>query len=590
MKLNIFNVKEKKENRIILEEEHTKNKFFLFFLKIRKFLFLFLICILLVIVGLSFSLFRGSNDYDITYIVGDENIITNNDPSVDEEDIKDELLGEIAREEGVVILVRTVMTSAGDVISYFTDKSAIVVKSNGKIYRVSSNDKENYGINDRGKVEDTAIKILVTSITSTLSDGTIITNYSDGTAKVELNGNAIFVRDSNNIELFNGSSFDKTKPSGVALSKKINRVNGYYVNEFTDRTTLIEHEGKKYIVNKNIVPSINGNNVNVDWNNAFVSISEQKYGDYTINHYVNGSATVTDKKGNVFFVRKSGDLVLKKKEKKKELELYEIIPNEKGESIKAILTTNRTNVIYYSNGVSVVVNSNGNRYYLEDADEIIYDGNKNINDNYNKVNLLEQRTTKDGESSYNFANGKSQVIRKDGSSYIVDTDTLEFKPVEDTEVPDVKPELPGTTPEPINPEEWFDVSKAINEYVNVAKNIENTKFFISNKTRKSKKIIITIQEAADYRKYDLGRLPPKFVKFQTTITPEKGETKYIEGKLTDKTWVTEEGITNYVIYEGTINAKDVSTVNLVLKVDYKDLNNTYQNKAFIGTINIYVDE
>ena len=119
-KINSFNVIEKRKDQYILQEE--ENKIFLFFKKNRNFitfsLFLFVICILLVIVGVSVSLFRGSNDYDITYIVGDEEVDVNNDPDIGDEEVEDELLGEIAREDGVVLLVETVMSSNGDVISY----------------------------------------------------------------------------------------------------------------------------------------------------------------------------------------------------------------------------------------------------------------------------------------------------------------------------------------------------------------------------------------------------------------------------------------------------------------------------------------
>ena len=151
MKTNLFKVKEKKEKRIIIEEERLKNPFLLFLKRHKAFILtsgiMLGICLLLVSTGLAFSLFRGSNDYDITYIEGDEIIDTNQDPSIDDEDIKEEFLGEIARTEGIVLQTKTFMTKDGDVISYFTDFSAIVVKSTGKIYRISSvetNKKESY--------------------------------------------------------------------------------------------------------------------------------------------------------------------------------------------------------------------------------------------------------------------------------------------------------------------------------------------------------------------------------------------------------------------------------------------------------------
>lgn len=583
-KKNMFKVIDKKDDKIILQEEENKSRLWLFWLRHKKSITIslstFLICILLVIIGLSVSLFRGSNDYDITYIVGDEDIDINNDPEIDDDDIKDELLGEIARSEGVVLLTETVMSSHGDVIYYFTDNSAIVVRSNGKIYRVSSDKNGHYGINKSGKIDDTATKILVNSTTSTLSDGTVVTMYSDGTAKVELKGNAIFVRDSNNIELLDGNNFNRTLPSGVALSENISRVNGTYINVFTDNSAYVSVGDDKYVVNKNTKPNIDGSNANYDRNNSFVSISEKKYGEYTINHYLNGSATVTDKDGNVFYVRKSGDLVLKDKK------FYEILPNKgKANSRGNYNCPNRDVVTYFDNGVAIVINNDGSRQYVEDADEIIYNGNKNITSSYTSSPLISERITVDGERAYNFENGKSQVINKNGSSYIVDTDTLEFKPIEDEKPPEEPDEDDKTeTPEIVNPGEGIYISEAENIY-NEFKNVENTTFIIKNNNTKSKTLRIAIEEVSDYTKYNTTRLDPKYVKFQATI----GDS-YVPGTvLSANPFEDSDGVTNYIIYDGVIGAKQTVNVTLALYVDYSLLDNSHQNKGFVGTLKVYVD-
>ena len=160
MKTNLFKVREKKEKKIIIEEERLKNPFLLFFKRYGKSIIIsgimIAICFLLISTGIAFSLFRGSNDYDITYIEGDEIINSNNNPEIDDEDVKDELLGEIAKADGIVLQTKTFMSSQGDVISYFTDGTAIVVQSNGKIYRISSTQNGGYGINENGKVNETA--------------------------------------------------------------------------------------------------------------------------------------------------------------------------------------------------------------------------------------------------------------------------------------------------------------------------------------------------------------------------------------------------------------------------------------------------
>ncbi len=584
MKTNIFRVKEKKEKKIVIEEERTKNPFLLFLKRHKNFIILslimLLICMLLVSVGLAFSLFQGSNDYDISYINGSDKIDSNNDPNIDDDDIKNELLGEIAREEGVVYLVETFMSSQGDVISYYTDGTSVVVMSNGKIYRVSTNSEGTYGINRDGKIDSTAKKVLVTSTTSTLSDGTIITYYSDGSAKVELKNETIFVRDSNNIKLNNGSTFEYVSPSGVALLQETTKTSTTTVVTFTDKTYLIVKDDTKYIVNKNTTISITDNNVNYDQYNSFAVISEKTYEDgNTITHFENGSAIITDKDGNITYVRKSGDILLNNQQ------LYEIITNEYGYSRTTINCSNGRKVTYFDNGGAVIINTDGTRQYVEDSTEIIYDSNKNIISIPNQSSQTSVKTTTDGETVINFDNGKSQVIREDGTSYITDTSNIIFTTTGeiDGDSTSEKPSHGGTGGSSSG--EGIYISEAENRY-NYAKNIENTTFIIKNNNNKNKVLRITIEEVSDYTKYNTSRLDPQFVKFQCTV----GDTYVPASILTSSTWVNSSGVTNYIIYDGTINAKSSVTVALSLYVDYKELDNSYQNKGFIGTIRIYVEE
>ena len=132
MKTNIFNVKEKDKRKIIIEEEKTKNPFLLFFKKHPKSILMFTalltVCLILVSIGIAFSAFQASTDFDISYLNGDsDEIISNNDPNIKDEDVKEELLGEISRTEGVVLLVKTFMDKNNNVIYYFSDKTSIVV-------------------------------------------------------------------------------------------------------------------------------------------------------------------------------------------------------------------------------------------------------------------------------------------------------------------------------------------------------------------------------------------------------------------------------------------------------------------------------
>ena len=584
MKTNIFRVREKKEKRIIIEEERTKNPLLLFFKRYKNLLMLFLITLLvsmlLVSVGVAFSLFRGSNDYDISYVNGGEVIDANNNPDIGDDDVKEELLGEVARKEGVVVLVESFMSSQGDVIYYYTDGTAVIIQSNGKIYRVSPKSNGNYGVDKNGKIDDKVNKILVTSTTSTLADGTTITYYSDGTAKVDLKEKTIFVRDSNNIKLNGGTNFSYVSPSGVALAKDNNNVGGYKVITFTDGTTYIQIGNQKFVVNKN-TPVTVSDGVNYDKNNTFGVISEQTLKDgNVVTHFGNGAAIITDKDGNVIYVKKAGDIVVKNQN------LYEIITNEYGFSRTVVNCPDGKKVIYFDNGAAIIIQPNGNRQYVADNADIIYDGNKNISSMPDTSMQTSVKKTTDGNQVINFDNGKSQVIKPDGTSYIVDTNKLTFLPDGNisNEPKEVEKNQKPKPEEDFDPAEGIYISEAENKY-NKQKNIEDTTFIIRNDNNKGRTLRITIEEVTNYNKYNTRRLEPKYVKFQATV----GDNYVPAKKLTDALWRNSSGRVNYIIYDGVIGAKSTVTVALSLYVDYAELNNDHQNTGFIGTINVYVD-
>lgn len=587
MRTNVFKVKEKKDKKIVIEEERTKNSILLFFKRHRKLLLLLIItlllCLLLVSVGIAFSLFRGSNDYDISYIDGGEIIGSNNDPNINDDDVGEELLGEISRSDGVVVLVETFMSSQGDVVYYYTDGTSVVVQASGKIYRVSPKSDGSYGIDRNGKIDSNVKKILVTSTTTTLMDGTVITYYSDGTAKVDLKGETIVVRDSNNIKLSNGEALDNVMPSGVSLSRDIAKLNMGSVITFTDKTSLVILGDKKYIVNKNTGVSVADGAISYDVNNIFEVLGEKTYSDgNTITHFANGAATITDKNGNVIYVKKSGDILLKGQK------LYEIITNEYGYSRSVVHCSNGREVTYFDNGAAIIVYPDGTRQYVSDNTEIIYDGNKNISSLPNISGQVSEKTTANGERVINFDNGKSQVIKNDGTSYIVDTSKITFKPDGNIKDDPMKDQPihggTGTPDDDIDLGEGIYVSEAENKY-NDFKNIEDTTFIIKNNNNGNRILRIAIEEVPNYNKYNTSRLNPRFVKFQATI----GDSYIGATSLTNNTWVNSNGTTNYVIYDGTIKAKSTIQVALSLYVDYAMLDNSYQNKGFIGTIKIYVE-
>lgn len=602
MKTNLFKVKEKKEKRIIIEEERLKNPFLLFLKRHKNFILtsgiMIAVCLLLISTGLAFSLFRGSNDYDITYIEGDETIDSNQDPSVDDEDIKEELLGEIARKEGIVLQTKAFMTEEGDVISYFTDFTSLVVQSNGKIYRISSveiNEKEKtYGIDKNGKINEKAKRILVESTTQTLMDGTIITNYSDGTAKVEHQGQTLFVRDSNNVKIKNGTNLNTLAPSGVAPTKETNKINTITHKTFTDGTSLIIVNNQKFIVNKNTEIITTEDNITYSKQNSFSVIDEKTFKDgYTITLFQNGTALITEPSGNIIYVKKSGDILLQNKM------LYEILPNPTGEanSRTTLNLPDGKKVTYFDNAAAIIINKDGTREYVEDNDDVIYDDNRNIESNPTTSKQTDERITADGLPAYSFSNGKTQVIRENGTSYVTDTDKLDFKPKDEEEKPE-EDEPPEEEPNE-NPEDWFDIWEEKNVYDD-SKNIRTTILGITNKTNKSKSLRITIEEVpdSDYLRHitnndmnisepynEVRRLDPKFVKFYGRVNNIGIKEDYLASKN-----IGTKNEPKYLIYEGDIKPGPPVEVAISLKVDYEIVNNDQQNSVFIGTIRVYVDD
>lgn len=598
MKTNIFNVREKKDKKILIEEEKTKNPLLLFFRRHKKFILLSLIllgiCSVLIGISLTLSIFQTSSDFDISFLDGSSSEInSNNDPNIDDDTVTEDLLGEISRTKGVVILTETFMNNKGDVIYYYSDKSSIIILADGKIYRVSSLNDGSYGIDKSGNINKDAKKTLVKSTTSTLQDKTVITYYSDGTAKLEYNNIILFVRDSNNIKLNNGNNLNNIVPSGVAPYNKSFKQSNLSATSFTDNSLEVIVQNQKYLVNKKSNINLTDNIIEYDKNNSFKQLEEKKLSDgNTVTYYENGSAVITDKNNNKIYVKKSGDITIK------DNAIYEIITNDYGYSKGSVSCNDAKKVEYFDNGAAIITYSNGTKKYIEDSDEILYDQNKNIKTNPAASEQISEKKTTDGNKVINFDNGKSQVIKQDGTSYITDTDKLIFdtsgnikeppkqesSPTENNNNNNENTESNGTGGN-TNPIEGVYVSEAENRY-NYSKSVEDTNFIIRNTTSKQKKYRIVIEEISDYKKYNTSRLDPQFVKFQATVE----DTLVPVTKLNQNTINDENGKVNYLIYDGEIGAKAVIQVAISLYVDYSNLDNSYQNKGFIGTIKVYVND
>ena len=214
------------------------------------------------------------------------------------------------------------------------------------------------------------------------------------------------------------------------------------------------------------------------------------------------------------------------------------------------------------------------------------------------------KKTKDGYDVINFDNGKSQVIKKDGTSFIIDTAKLIFdskgnitsdnkknnpkddnKKDEDKKT-DNKKDDDKSEDTPEDPLEGMFVSDATYTYEDDRlKNTQHSNFIIKNSSIHKKKFRISIEEISNYSKYNASPLAANLVKFQATV----GDSVVGPNFLNNQTWKDENNKVNYVIYDGSINPKSELTVDVKLYIDYEILNNTHQDKTFIGTIKVYVN-
>ena len=600
MKTNLFRVKEKKEEKIVIEEERTDNPFLLFLKSHKNFIVTSLILLgissILVSIGLAFSLFQPSTEFDISFLNDTtEEVVSNTNPELDEDDYKEEILGEIGRTDGVVILVKTFMDSKNDVIYYFSDMTSIIIQADGKILRVSPNSKGKYGIDENGNIDSTSKTVQVKSTTTTLSDGTIITNYSDGTAKVEHKNVTIFVRDDTKIKLNSGNALKNVIPSGVAINTEQKQAENGILNTFTDKTKLVTDNNTKHIVNPNVNAEVNNNNT-LTYNryNAYGILEEKVLSDdNTVTYYENGSATIINKNGNTIYVKKSGDIIIK------DNTVYEIKTNSYGFSKKIFNSSDGKKVTFFDNGAAIIQYPDGTKKYVEDSDNIIFDSNKNIISNPITSGQKSTKKTTDGYQVINFDNGKSEVLKGDGTSFIIDTNNLIFDTEgnitsnnkkdnnkdKDKEEDDNKEE--GDSTSQGDPLEGMYVSESEIKY-NQQKNIQYTNFLIQNTNNQKRTFRIVIEEIDDYSKYHATRLEPKYVKYQALI----GNNFISDRRLDEDVWehngTNNYVANNYILYEGTIDPASVIEVTITLYVDYSELDNSKQDTYFIGTVKTYV--
>ena len=192
MRTNLFNLKRHKQNKIVLEEEVIDNPFLYFYKKYYKYLILLIILLALIsiIVSLYYALvnLRGTTKvvtninnvvvkFDDDYNINSINMKPISGGKANEEFY--ERYGNVGLKEGVIFVVKEISTKNGTV-TFFSDGTSMLIKTNGKITRISSLKNGDYGINENGEIIVGAKTKEISIVkTITLEDNIVIIYYSD---------------------------------------------------------------------------------------------------------------------------------------------------------------------------------------------------------------------------------------------------------------------------------------------------------------------------------------------------------------------------------------------------------------------------
>jgi hypothetical protein len=112
-------------------------------------------------------------------------------------------------------------------------------------------------------------------------------------------------------------------------------------------------------------------------------------------------------------------------------------------------------------------------------------------------------------------------------------------------------------------------------------------FTIDNDSKASIKYKVVLEESNNYDQYNYQDkiLSAGYIKYNLIL----GDKYFEDINLNNNIW-TYDNKNNYVLYEGTLNKKDSLDVMLYLYLDYKILDNRQQDKLFLGTIKLYIEQ
>ena len=467
-------------------------------------------------------------------------------------------------------------------VTYFSDGTMIVV-TNGEEY-VIHNEKDII-INGSNITfpNDNAYGV-VKNIT--LNDGTNIKYYGDGSALVTKNdGEKLFVRKSGDIVL-NGNEYiyviitqdryDKINEKDIDGGKILIFDNGDAVIKYDDGTMDYVEDVSQIKFDDDKITKIEG-------------VPTEEHKDATLEDgtrviiFDDESALIIDEDGNLTYVDDGKDIIYGSDGN------ISRIDGEEYDKVNTDVLPDGTKIHEFEDGTVIIEHPNG-EFEKVNKDDIVYDESGNIDYiDRDPINDVGTGTLPDGSKVTDFENDMSLVENPDGSAYITDNDNIKYdddgniEPEEPEEVPPAeRPEEPETPEEPEEPEEPEDPSLDDPDYT----------FEIPNDTDKDVRYRLVLEETDDYTPFDINALPAKYVKYELLADGNYVGDSYLNQNIWEIGSELEDGLTitknTYILYEGIVKANSVAKVDLNLWLDYANMGNDMQNRAFIGTLKAYL--
>lgn len=566
MRTNLFNLKKHKQNKIVLEEEVIDNPFLYFYKKYYKYLILLIILLALIsiIVSLYYALvnLRGTTKvvtninnvvvkFDDDYNINSINMKPISGGKANEEFY--ERYGNVGLKEGVIFVVKEISTKNGTV-TFFSDGTSMLIKTNGKITRISSLKNGDYGINENGEIIVGAKTKEISIVkTITLEDNIVIIYYSDNSCKIIVSTDrAMLVRNSSRLVIEN-NRLVKINPSGVSKELRVDNNITYY----EDGTIKIEKDNKIYVIRNS--EDVDLSNITFPSNNEATIVKTINLKDGSkINYFSDGSAEIV-KDNTSTMVRQSKDIIYN------DNRVIEIIETKYAHMSSEKTTPDGKEIIYLDNGGALIKNKDGTYDYVYENSDIKYDSNGNIKQVNNLVNEIDHKTTPDGVIVIDLKDGNSIIIDENGYR-IVETDKIVY-------------------------DNDGNIAKIVGEEdPSEDKSIYDNHFVIENKGKDKVRYMVAIEVSDNYQDYAPVKLNPIYLKYNLVANTIYLENKVLNNILPIGTVL--EGNKKidketYILYEGVLDSGKNADITLGLWLDYDDITNDYQNSVFVGTIKIY---